>query len=114
MKKMITAGALSLTVLLGSVLSTAPAADDLRESSRKGTLGDMGPIAAEPEQYGLDEIRIMAYAQALRRFGPGIDVTVEETPDGTYLMKVLDADQSLMQEHEFELYGMPARNRERD
>lgn len=114
MKKMITAGALSLTVLLGSVLSTAPAADDLRESSRNDALGDLGSRATEPEQYGLDEIRIMAYAQALRRFGPGIDVTVEETPDGTYLMKVLDAGQNLIQEHEFELYGRRAGGRERD
>lgn len=113
MKKMITAGALSLTVLLGSVLSAAPAADDLRESSRNDDLDETVSINAGPEQYSLEEIRIMAYAQALRRFGPGIDVTVDETPDGAYLMQVLDAGQNLIQEHEFELFRKPAGAQER-
>ena len=39
------------------------------------------------KQYSSDELRIMAYGQALRRYGPGVEVNVDETPDGTYRVR---------------------------
>ena len=56
----------------------------------------------------------MAYGQALRRFGPGVDVSVEETKDGTYLVQLRDADQNLIREQEFNRYGAPARDSRRN
>lgn len=55
-----------------------------------------------------------AYGHALRRFGPGVKVSVDETPDGTYRVQLRDAEQNLIREQEFNHYGDPVRGGRRD
>ena len=56
----------------------------------------------------------MAYGHALRRFGPGVKVSVDETPDGTYRVQLRDAEQNLIREQEFNHFGDPVRGGRRD
>jgi len=43
-----------------------------------------------------------------------VDVSVEETKDGTYLVQLRDAEQNLIREQEFNQYGAPARDARRN
>lgn len=113
MKKTTTFAALSLAAVLGIAPFLVSADDDRWEDEdyehrRKGP-----PMAAEMKQYSAEEIRTMAQARVLRRFGPGVQTTVEETEDGTYLMQIRDKGDKLLREHEFNLYGMPVRGKSR-
>lgn len=117
MKKSTTIAALSVITLLAAGPLLVSAEDDDRDDDRyehheyrrdgKGT-------GANLRKYSTEEMRIMAHGQALRRYGPGVEVSVEETPDGTYRIQFRDADQNLIREQEFNQYGVPARGGYRD
>jgi len=114
MKKATTIAALSAAALLSTAPLLVSADDDYRDDNRYEHRRDGKPMNADLQQYSTEEMRIMAYGQALRRFGPGVDVSVEETNDGTYLVQLRDADQNLIREQEFNRYGTPARDSRRD
>ncbi|WP_372985624.1 hypothetical protein [Marinobacter sp.] len=114
MKKTTTIAALSAAALLSAAPLLVSADDDYWDDDRYEHRRDGKPMNADLKQYSTEEMRIMAYGQALRRFGPGVDVSVEETKDGTYLVQLRDADQNLIREQEFNRYGVPARDSRRD
>lgn len=109
MRKTTTIAALSAAALLGAAPLFVSASDDDREKSRYEHRTDGKLMDANLKQYSTDEMRIMAYGQALRRFGPGVDVSVNETKDGTYLVQLRDAEQNLIREQEFDKYAAPVR-----
>ena len=110
MKKTTTIAALSIAALLSATPLLASAdygrgdCDDRYENRHHGKA-----MGSDLKQYSTEEMRIMAYGQALRRFGPGVEVSVEETTDGTYRVQLRDAEQNLIREHEFNQYGAPVR-----
>jgi ABC-type sugar transport system substrate-binding protein len=107
MKKTTTIAALSAAALLGAAPLLVSADDDDREKRRYEHRTDGTPMNANPKQFSTDEMRIMAYGQALRRFGPGVVVSVNETADGTVQVQLRDAEQNLIREQEFNQYGAP-------
>ncbi|MDY6797858.1 MAG: hypothetical protein SVX28_03770 [Pseudomonadota bacterium] len=107
MKKSTTIAALSVITLLTAGPLLVSADDDDRDDNRYEHRRD--GTGANFKQYSTEEMRIMAHGQALRRYGPGVEVSVEETPDGTYRVQFRDADQNLIREQEFNQYGVPAR-----
>ncbi|GAA0842586.1 hypothetical protein GCM10009113_11040 [Marinobacter szutsaonensis] len=114
MKKTTTIAALSVAALLSATPLLVSADDDYWDDDRYENRRDGKPMKADLKQYSTEEMRIMAYGQALRRFGPGVDVSVEETKDGTYLVQLRDAEQNLIREQEFNQYGAPARDSRRN
>ncbi|SNB58382.1 hypothetical protein SAMN04487880_2768 [Marinobacter sp. es.042] len=114
MKKTTTIAAISAAALLNTAPLLASADDDYWEEDRYEHRGDGKHMRASLKQYSTDEMRIMAYGQALRRFGPGVKVSVDETPDGTYRVQLRDAEQNLIREQEFNQYGAPVRGGRRD
>lgn len=102
--------AVSLAAALAVTPLAASADDDRWEHERD----DRYRKGASMQAYDADEVRIMAHARALRRYGPGIRTTVEETPDGTYIMQVRDKEDRLLREHEFNLFGAPVRGKRHD
>ena len=115
MKKTTTVAALSAAALLASAPLLVSASDDYREAGeRYEHRSDRLMAKSDLKQYSSDELRIMAYGQALRRYGPGVEVNVDETPDGTYRVQLRDAEQNLMREQEFNRYGAPVRGGRHD
>lgn len=118
MKKTTTIAALSVAALLSATPLLVSADDDYRDDDRYEdryeNRRDGKPMGADLKQYSTEEMRIMAYGQALRRFGPGVEVSVDETPDGTYRVQLRDAEQNLIREQEFNEYGAPARGGRRN
>ncbi|MBW7471685.1 hypothetical protein [Marinobacter sp. F4218] len=117
MKKTTTIAALSVAALLSASPLLVSADDDYR----RGDCGDRyenrhhsKAMGSDLKQYSTEEMRIMAYGQALKRFGPGVDVSVEETSDGTYRVQLRDAEQNLIREQEFNQYGASVRGARRD
>ncbi|MFE8070794.1 hypothetical protein QQM79_07015 [Marinobacteraceae bacterium S3BR75-40.1] len=107
--------ALSLTAVLGAAPFLASADGDRWERGEGYEHHRGGKMmAAQMKEYSAEEIRVMAQAHALRRYGPGTTVAMEKTEDGTFLMKVRDADNNLLRENEFNLYGMPVRGKRSD
>ncbi len=109
MKKTTTVAALSAAALLSAAPLLVSAEDDYWEEKRYESRQDGNGMKADLKQYSSEEMRIMAYGQALRRFGPGVKVTVNETDEGTYRVQLRDAEQNLMREQEFNRYGAPVR-----
>lgn len=114
MKKTTTVAALSVAALLSATPMIVSADDDCWEDDRYEHRRGGKPMGADLKQYSTEEMRIMAYGQALRRFGPGVNVSVNETADGTYQVQLRDAEQNLIREQEFNRYGAPARGSRRD
>jgi hypothetical protein len=114
MKKTTTLVALSVAALLSATPLLVSADDDYWEDDRYEHRRGGKPMGADLKQYSTEEMRIMAYGQALRRFGPGVNVSVNETEDGTYQVQLRDAEQNLIREQEFNRYGAPARGPRRD
>ncbi|MBU2954997.1 hypothetical protein [Marinobacter sp. F3R08] len=112
-----TIAALSVAALLSATPLLASADDDYRKDDREHHHEHRHqgkPMGADFEQYSTEEMRIMAYGRALKRFGPGVKVAVEETPDGTYLIQLRDAEQNLIREQEINRFGHPVRGERRD
>jgi len=112
MKKTTTIAALSIAALLSATPLLASADDDCGRGDRDDRYDHRHhgkSMGGDAKKYSTDEMRIMAYGQALRRFGPGVDVSVEETTDGTYRVQLRDAEQNLIREQEFNQYGAPVR-----
>jgi hypothetical protein len=109
MKKTTTIAALSAAALLSTAPLLVSADDDYRESERSEYRESRSGMKADLKEYSSEEMRIMAYGQALRRFGPGVTVSVDETEDGTYVVQLRDAEDNLMREQEFNRYGAPVR-----
>ncbi|KMQ73124.1 hypothetical protein [Marinobacter subterrani] len=109
MKKTTRFAALSAAALLSSVPVWASADDDDRDNNRYDHRRDGMQMNADLKQYSTDEMRIMAYGQALRRLGPGVKVSVNETKDGSYLVQLRDAEGNLIREQEFDQYAAPVR-----
>lgn len=112
MKKTTTIAALAIAAILGATPLLASADDDYGRGDcddRYENRHHGKSMGSDLKQYSTDEMRIMAYGQALRRFGPGVDVSVEETSDGTYRVQLRDAEQNLIREQEFNQYGAPVR-----
>ena len=81
MKKTTTIAALSIAAILGATPLLASADDDYGRGDcddRYENRHHGKSMGSDLKQYSTDEMRIMAYGQALRRFGPGVDVSVEE------------------------------------
>lgn len=114
MKKATTIAALSAAALLSAAPFLVSADDDYRDDDRYEQRGNGQSMNADLKQYSTDEMRIMAYGQALRQFGPGVDVSVNETEDGTYLVQLRDAEQNLIREQEFNQYAAPVRGSSRN
>lgn len=118
MKKTTTIAALSVAALLSATPLLVSADndywDDDRYEDRYENRRNGKPMGADLKQYSTEEMRIMAYGHALRRFGPGVKVSVDETPDGTYRVQLRDAEQNLIREQEFNQYGAPVRGGRRD
>ena len=114
MKKTTTIAALSAAALLSATPLMVSADDDYWENDRSEYRHDSKRMQSEMKQYSVEEMRIMAYGQALRRFGPGVQVSVDETKDGTYLVQLRDDQNNLMREQEFNRYGAPVRGGRRD
>lgn len=114
MKKTTTIAAISVAALLSATPLLVSAEDDCWGSDRYEHRGDGKRTEDNLKQYSTEEMRIMAYGRALRRFGPGVDVSVDETPDGTYRVQLRDAEQNLIREQEFNPYGAPVRGGRRD
>ncbi|MCG8519514.1 MAG: hypothetical protein MI794_16110 [Pseudomonadales bacterium] len=106
--------ALSVAALLSAAPLVVSADDDYRDDDCHEHRRDSYHRNAEGARYSLDEMRVMAQGRALSRFGPGMDVSVEETGDGTYRVQLRDAEQNLIREQEFNLYGAPVRGGRRD
>jgi hypothetical protein len=114
MKKTTTIAALSIAALLSATPLLVSADDDYWDDDRYENRRDGKHRGTNLKQYSTEEMRIMAYGQALRRFGPGVKVSVDETPDGTYRVQLRDAEQNLIREQEFNQYGAPVRGGRRD
>jgi hypothetical protein len=114
MKKTTTIAALSAAALLSAAPLLVSASDDYWDDDRYEYRDDDKRMQSDMKQYNTEEMRIMAYGQALRRFGPGVEVSVDETEDGTYLVRLRDAENNLMREQEFNRYGAPVRGGRRD
>ncbi|MEQ5816601.1 hypothetical protein J3362_13890 [Marinobacter sp. NFXS11] len=114
MKKTTTIAAISAAALLSTAPLLVSADEDSWEEDRYEQRRDGKHMSASLKQYSTDEMRIMAYGQALRRFGPGVKVSVNETADGTYQVQLRDAEQNLIREQEFNQYGAPVRGGRRD
>lgn len=114
MKKTTTIAALSAAALLSTAPLLVSADDDYWESERSEYRENRGGMKADLKEYSSEEMRIMAYGQALRRFGPGVTVSVNETEDGTYVVQLRDDEDNLMREQEFSRYGAPVRDGRRD
>ena len=114
MKKATTIAALSAAALLSTAPLLVSADDDYWDDDRYEYRDDDRRMQSDLKQYSTEEMRIMAYGQALRRFGPGVQVSVDETEDGTYRVQLRDADNNLMREQEFNRYGAPVRGNRRD
>ena len=114
MKKTTTIAALSAAALLSVTPLLVSADDDYREDNRYEHQRDGKAMNAGLKQYSTEEMRIMAYGQALRRFGPGVEVSVDETADGTYQVQLRDAENNLIREQEFNQYGAPVRGGRRN
>ncbi len=115
MKKTITA--LSIAALISATPLLASADDDDRRGDCEHHYGKrhhQQPMGADLKEYSTEEMRIMAYGRALRRYGPGVDVSVEETSDGTYRVQLRDAEQNLIREQEFNQFGAPVRGKTRN
>jgi len=109
MKKTTTIAALSAAALLSTAPLLVSADDDYDDSPRSEYRQKGNAMNADLKQYSSEEMRIMAYGQALRRFGPGVMVSVDKTEEGTYLVRLRDAEDNLMREQEFNRYGAPVR-----
>jgi len=114
MKKTTTIAALSVAALLSATPLIVSASDDHWEEDRYEHRYNGKSMGANRKAYSSDEMRIMAYGQALSRFGPGVKVSVNETQDGTYQVQLRDAEQNLIREQEFNQYGAPVRGARRD
>ncbi|MDL0430977.1 hypothetical protein QPM17_07565 [Marinobacter sp. TBZ242] len=114
MNKITTIAAISAAALLSATPLLVSADDDCREKQRYEHRRDGKPMNADLKQYSTEEMRIMAFGRALRRFGPGVEVSVNETSDGTYQVQLRDAEQNLIREQEFNQYGAPVRGSRRD
>lgn len=114
MKKATTIAALSAAALLSATPFLVSADDDYWEDDRYEHRRDGKAMNAELKQYSTEEMRIMAYGQALRRFGPGVQVSVDETADGTYQVQLRDAENNLIREQEFNQYAAPVRGARRN
>lgn len=115
MKKIATITAISAAALLAATPLLVSADDDYWDDDRYEYRRDDGrPMASGGKQYSTEEMRIMAYGQALRRFGPGVNVSVNETDDGTYQVQLRDAEENLIREQEFNHYGAPVRGGRRN
>lgn len=107
--KKTTIAALSVAALLSAAPLLVSADDDCREDDRYEHRRDGKHMGADRNKYSTEEMQAMAYGRALRRFGPGVDVAVNETGDGTYQVQLRDAEQNLIREQEFNQYGAPVR-----
>jgi len=114
MKKTTTIAALSAAALISAAPLMVSADDGYWDDDRYEHRRDGKPMKADLKQYSTEEMRIMAYGQALRRFGPGVSVSVDETEDGTYQVQLRDAEKNLIREQEFNRYGAPVRGSYRD
>lgn len=112
MKKTTAIAALSAAALITSAPLLVSADDDW-DDDRYEHRRDGQPMQSDLKQYSTEEMRIMAYGQALRRFGPGVDVSVDETEDGTYRVQLRDAEKNLIREQEFNQFGAPVRGSRR-
>lgn len=110
MKKTTTITALCAATLLSAAPLLVSADEDCREDDRYEYHGDGKHMGANLNKYSAEEMRGMAYGQALRRFGPGVEVAVNETADGTYQVQLRDPEQNLIREREFNQYGAPVRS----
>jgi len=104
-KKTTTIAALSVVALLSAAPLLVSADDDYWEEKRDENRRDGAPMNADRKQYSTEEMRIMAYGQALRRFGPGVEVSVNKTKDDIFQVQLRDAEQNLIREQEFDQYG---------
>jgi len=114
--KKTTIAALSAAALLSAAPLLVSASDDYHDDDRYEYEDDRYEhrrggkhMGADLKQYSAEEMRIMAYGRALRRFGPGVEVALNETADGTYRVQLRDAEQNLIREQEFNQYGAPVR-----
>lgn len=114
MKKTTTIAAISAAALLSATPLLVSADDDCRDDERYEHRRDGKPMNADLKQYSTEEMRIMAFGRALKRFGPGVEVSVNETSDGTYQVQLRDAEQNLIREQEFNRYGAPVRGSRQD
>lgn len=114
MKKTTTIAAFSVAALLSATPLIVSASDDYWEDDRHEYRYNSRSMGADLKPYSSDEMRIMAYGQALRRFGPGVKVSVSETQDGTYQVQLRDGEKNLIREQEFNQYGAPVRGARRD
>ena len=114
MKKTTAIAALSVAALLSATPLLVSADDDYWDDDRYEHRRDSKNMGANLKQYSTEEMRIMAYGQALRRYGPGVKVSVDETPDGTYRVQLRDAEQNLIRQQEFNQYGASVRGGRRN
>lgn len=117
MKKTNAIAALSVAALLSAAPLLASADDDYRRGDRDDRSEHRHhgkSMGADQHEYSAEEVRIMAYGHALKRMGPGVQVSVDETADGTYRLQLRDAEQNLIREQDLNQYGDPIRGGRRD
>lgn len=114
MKKTTALIALTSVAMLNVLPVTASADDDRWENERHEYRRNEGSMGGRFEQYSAEEMRIMAHGRALQRFGPGVQVAMNETVDGTYRVELRDSEKNLIREHEFNRFGDPVRDPRKD
>lgn len=92
---------LAATLLVG-LTPTYSFADDDDEYSRQA----WAPASME-KNYSPEEIRVMAEATALKRFGPGSTATISEQNDG-YRIQLRDSNDNVVREQDVSLVGNDA------
>lgn len=98
---------LASSLALAAAIATAPVltfADDHRDHRRGWD------IPQSDQNYSQDELRILAEAHALKRFGPGSTATITKNEDrGTFVIEIRDADNNVLRENEVNVYGRDIR-----
>lgn len=59
--------------------------------------------------YSQTEIQVLSQAMALHRHGPGVQVSVAPTDQGTFRVNIQDANGALLREVELNQYAQPVR-----
>lgn len=93
---------LAATLLVGLTPTYSFADDDDDEYSRQA----WAPASME-KNYSPEEIRVMAEATALKRFGPGSTATISEQNDG-YRIQLRDSNDKVVREQDVSLVGNDA------
>lgn len=114
MKKVTAFMAVSSVALMTALPFVVSADDDRWEDERYEYWRNDLSMGGQQEQYSADEMKIMAHGRALQRFGPGVQVAMNETADGTYRVELRDQEQNLIREHEFNRFGGQVRGSNHD